>query len=159
MILWSYQFNLDEADAWAADNSIVKKYAFSAIMTDKLGVNPSKFIVDSCSKELIRLNSTWNFSKMDLLFFPIVHKGHWVLLCIYMFLKQISWFNSISGTTDTPCFNTAKNLVISCPLVFLIFVAASFSWCKFHCNSRVHDPFCYLFRSKTSQELPCTNKF
>lgn len=35
MTLWTYQFNHDEADAWADDNSIIKKYAFSSNATVK----------------------------------------------------------------------------------------------------------------------------
>ncbi|PVH33877.1 hypothetical protein PAHAL_8G082300 [Panicum hallii] len=32
MVLWAYLFNLDEAEAWAGNNSITKNYAFSYLV-------------------------------------------------------------------------------------------------------------------------------
>ena len=33
MSLWTYQFNLDEAEIRKEDNNVVKKYAFSSLIT------------------------------------------------------------------------------------------------------------------------------
>jgi len=50
------------------------------------------------------------------LFSPIVREQHWVVKCINIFLKQINFFNSINGSTITPCYEASNNLVItSCP--------------------------------------------
>jgi len=57
------------------------------------------------------LNKTWDLSKMDLLFSPIVREQHWVVKCINIFLKQINFFNSINGSTITPCYEASNNLV------------------------------------------------
>ncbi|CAL4917283.1 unnamed protein product [Urochloa decumbens] len=111
MTLFTYQFNLDESDACASGNTIIKKYAFSAVLTDKLKIGPAKFIKDSCSRELKRLNKTWKFSKLDLLFFPIVDGEHWVLVCVNLFLNKIVWFNPIKGGTDNFCVQKAKDLI------------------------------------------------
>ncbi|CAO2201573.1 unnamed protein product, partial [Urochloa humidicola] len=111
MTLFSYLFNIEEQDARSRDTSIVKKYSFSTALNEKLMVDPTKFVADSCTRELARLNKTWEFSKLDLLFFPILEGRHWVLVCVNLFQHEICWFNSINGTTDTICFQRAKNLI------------------------------------------------
>jgi len=94
MSLWTYQFNLDEAEIRKEDDSVVKKYVFSSFITGQLIVDRATFKSETCKKELTRLNKTWDLSKMDLLFSPIVREQHWVVKCINIFLKQINFFNS-----------------------------------------------------------------
>ncbi|RCV37586.1 hypothetical protein SETIT_8G075700v2 [Setaria italica] len=95
MALWSYEFNIEEAELREKDNNIVEKFALSTVLTDKLKIEPDNFIQDSCNTALTILNKSWDLSKMDLLFFPIVEEGHWVLVSVNMFLKEICWFNSL----------------------------------------------------------------
>ncbi|RCV38491.1 hypothetical protein SETIT_8G147000v2 [Setaria italica] len=78
MALWSYEFNIEEAELREKNNNIIKKFALSTVLT---------------------------------LFSPIVEEGHWVLVSVNMFLKEICWFNSLRGSRDTKCFVSAKNLV------------------------------------------------
>ncbi|CAO1947423.1 unnamed protein product [Urochloa humidicola] len=111
MTLYTYLINIEEKEARERDTTIVKKYSFSSVLTEKLKMDPTKFVSDSRTRELARLNNTWQFSKLDLLFFPILDGEHWVLVCVNLFLGQICWFNSIKGTTDTICFQRARNLI------------------------------------------------
>ncbi|RCV12498.1 hypothetical protein SETIT_2G273500v2 [Setaria italica] len=111
MALWSYEFNIEEAELREKDNNIVKKFALSIVLT--LKIEPDNFIQDSCNTALTKLNKSWDLSKMDLLFFPIVEVGHWLLVSVNMFLKEICWFNSLGGSRDTICFVSAKNMVIN----------------------------------------------
>ncbi|RCV11016.1 hypothetical protein SETIT_2G154300v2 [Setaria italica] len=66
MALQTYQFNIEEAELREKDNNIVKKFAFSTVLTNKLKIEPENFIQDSLNTALTRLNKTWNLSKMDL---------------------------------------------------------------------------------------------
>ncbi|RCV37953.1 hypothetical protein SETIT_8G103800v2 [Setaria italica] len=111
MALWSYEFNIEEDELREKDNNIVKKFALSTVLTDKLKIEPDNFIQDSCHMALTKLNKSWDLSKMDPLFFPIVEEGHWVLVSVNMFLKEICWFNSLGGSHDTKYFVSAKNVV------------------------------------------------
>ncbi|TKW00403.1 hypothetical protein SEVIR_8G106600v4 [Setaria viridis] len=111
MALWSYEFNIEEDELREKDNNIVKKFALSTVLTDKLKIEHDNFIQNSCHTALTKLNKSWDLSKMDPLFFPIVEEGHWVLVSVNMFLKEICWFNSLGGSRDTKYFVSAKNVV------------------------------------------------
>ncbi|RCV18502.1 hypothetical protein SETIT_3G306000v2 [Setaria italica] len=111
MALWSYEFKIEEAELREKDNNIVKKFALSTVLTDKLKIEPDNFIQDSCNTALTKLNKSWDLSKMDLLFSPIVEEAHWVLVSVNMFLKEICWFNSLGRSHDTKYFVSTKNVV------------------------------------------------
>ncbi|RCV46110.1 hypothetical protein SETIT_9G506100v2 [Setaria italica] len=111
MALWSYEFNIEEAKCVRRTITSLRNLLYSTVLTDKLKIEPDNFIQDSCNTALTKLNKSWDLSKMDLLFFPIVEEGHWVLVSVNMFLKEICWFNSLGGSRDMKCFVSAKNVV------------------------------------------------
>ncbi|OQU91755.1 hypothetical protein SORBI_3001G243901 [Sorghum bicolor] len=43
MTMWTYQFNHNCQAAWKLNNNIIKKFAFTAMMTDKLIIDPKHF--------------------------------------------------------------------------------------------------------------------
>ncbi|CAN6280457.1 unnamed protein product [Urochloa humidicola] len=110
MTLWTYLFNLEEAELWSKDSTMVKKFTFTPLFSEKLIVEPESFKEGSCNRALLTVNNEWGFCNMDLLFFPIVKHHHWVLICINMFLKQVCYCNSVNAHVDDPWHRLAMNL-------------------------------------------------
>lgn len=107
------------------DKNSRMKISFSPYFASKLNISPEKFKVQSVSRELRNMNKKFNLTKCDLLYIPLVHDHHWMLICVNSLFKKINFIDFLQDVdrenksiivsnmitnfhkacSDTKCFN------------------------------------------------------
>ncbi|KAM0848351.1 hypothetical protein ACQ4PT_054438 [Festuca glaucescens] len=113
MSLFVEKFNIENQMQVTRNKRLRKKFAFSVGMTSELIKDPNKFQSKDVIVEFKTACEKYKISKMDLLWFPIVHEKHWATCCINLLHSQINSFDSIKPTQKSGSMENAINNLIT----------------------------------------------
>ncbi|XP_071674385.1 ubiquitin-like-specific protease 1A [Lolium perenne] len=113
MSLYVEKFNIENKLQASTNKRCRKKFAFSVHMTSELIKDPAKFQTKDVIQEFKIACEKYKISKMDLLWFPIVHEKHWATCCINLLHSQINSFDSIKPSKKGGSMESAMNNLIT----------------------------------------------
>nr|XP_051222231.1 ubiquitin-like-specific protease 1A [Lolium perenne] len=113
MSLYVEKFNIENKLQASTNKRCRKKFAFSVHMTSELIKDPAKFQTKYVIQEFKIACEKYKISKMDLLWFPIVHEKHWATCCINLMHSQINSFDSIKPSKKGGSMESAMNNLIT----------------------------------------------
>ncbi|XP_037414065.1 uncharacterized protein LOC119276981 [Triticum dicoccoides] len=106
MSLFIETFNIEQLSS----SNKQKKFAFSVLMSLQLSIHPEVFDPSVCARELRRACQNFQISVFDLLFFTIVHDGHWIVCVVNLLHKEFNMFDSLdNGKLDVVARNLLTN--------------------------------------------------
>ncbi|TVU49763.1 hypothetical protein EJB05_01099, partial [Eragrostis curvula] len=109
MSVYAHTFNL-KAEKYMLDKCDRKKISFSHYFTKKLLVKPESFQSSGCVRELKEINDRLKITSADLLFFPVIIQGHWILICVNLLYKTMNFFDSAGITEEKDSKRMLHNL-------------------------------------------------
>ncbi|KAM0858685.1 hypothetical protein ACQ4PT_047677 [Festuca glaucescens] len=113
MSLFVDKFNIENHMQATRNKRSRKKFAFSVRMTSELIKDPAKFQTNDVIVEFKNACDKYKISKMNLIWFPIVHEKHWATCCINLLHSQINSFDSIKPTKKGGSMEAAINNLIT----------------------------------------------
>ncbi|TVU02891.1 hypothetical protein EJB05_51571 [Eragrostis curvula] len=109
MSVYAHTFNW-KAQKYMIEKCDRKKISFSHYSTKKLLVKPECFQSSGCVRELKEINGRLKITSADLLFFPVIIQGHWILICVNLLYKTMNFFDSAGVTQEKDSKRMLHNL-------------------------------------------------